>query len=115
MDENIFTEIERLFDLADDETGFITISNHIPFSAWENFKTRYKEAGYIKVQGEPPLVGNIVELTDKVCKRYGIEWGHWDELKPELRPANMEDFIIDIYSVLLAAQLAADKKHYEGK
>lgn len=37
----IFGEIESLLDMTDDEFGFISISNHCPYSAFQSLKERW--------------------------------------------------------------------------
>ena len=37
----IFGEIESLLDMTDDEFGFIEISNHCPYSAFQSLKERW--------------------------------------------------------------------------
>lgn len=37
----IFDEIERLLDMTDDEFGFIEISNHCPYGAFQSLKEKW--------------------------------------------------------------------------
>ena len=39
--EEIFAEIEDTLSMAEDFSGFITISNHVPIEAWQSLKSRY--------------------------------------------------------------------------
>ena len=39
--EDIFAEIEDTLSMAEDFSGFITISNHVPIEAWQSLKSRY--------------------------------------------------------------------------
>ncbi len=39
--KGLLGDIESLLDMADDEYGFITISNHCPYSAFQSLKERW--------------------------------------------------------------------------